>query len=80
MKKIFMFICMIIISFSLYAQNESLYDANYDAPATYSDFNIEQYEFQKIYLQYEEAIKTITDAIRKDEKSSFQKNRVWAFL
>lgn len=64
---------MIIISFSLYAQNESLYDANYDAPATYSDFNIEQYEFQKIYLQYEEAIKTITDAIRKDEKSSFQK-------
>ena len=59
MKKlaVFCFLIAIVIP-NVIAQNNPLYDVNYDPPKKIANYDNAFDEFQKIYLQYETAIKT----------------------
>lgn len=72
MKKIFFVCSAILVSNLCFAQNKSLFDVNYDAPKEIKSFDQEQYEFQKIYLQYEEALKNVAESIKAEEKSIYE--------
>lgn len=75
MKKRLFFIIflMFIASFNLVAQNNSLYDVNYDKPQNIVKYNEANETFQKIFLQYESAIAAAIDLIRKEEKERYFK-------
>lgn len=74
MKKLAVFCLLIAIVIpNVIAQNNPLYDVNYDAPKKIANYDNAFDEFQKIYLQYESAIKTTNDIIRQEEKEAYQK-------
>lgn len=56
-----------------FAQDNALYDVNYDEPGKTANYDDSLAEFQKIYLQYEDAIKTISIIIRQEEKEAYTK-------
>ena len=56
-----------------FAQDNALYDVNYDEPRKTANYDDSLAEFQKIYLQYEDAIKTISTIIRQEEKEAYTK-------
>lgn len=56
-----------------FAQDNALYDVNYDEPGKTANYDDSLAEFQKIYLQYEDAIKTTSTIIRKEEKEAYTK-------
>lgn len=56
-----------------FAQDNALYDVDYDEPGKTANYDDSLAEFQKIYLQYEDAIKTISTIIRKEEKEAYTK-------
>lgn len=64
---------MAIVMPHIFAQNNALYDANYDEPEKTANYDDSLAEFQKIYLQYENAIKTTGDIIRQEEKAAYLK-------
>lgn len=55
------------------AQNENLYDVNYDKPQKTVQYNEVNETFQKIFLQYESAIAIVGNVIRKEEKERYFK-------
>lgn len=72
MKKFAVIGLLIIVQIShIFAQANSLYDVNYDAPAITLDYDASLEVFQKIYLQYEDAITTAGNIIRKEERDSY---------
>lgn len=74
MKKLTVFCFLIAIGIpNVIAQNNPLYDVNYDAPEKIANYDNAFDEFQKVYLQYETAIKTTNDIIRQEEKEAYQK-------
>ena len=74
MKKLAVFCFLIAVGIpNVIAQNNPLYDVNYDAPEKIANYDNAFDEFQKIYLQYESAIKTTNDIIRQEEKEAYQK-------
>lgn len=74
MKKlsVFCFLIAIVIP-NVIAQNNPLYDVNYDEPLKTSNYDDSLAEFQKIYLQYEDAIKIAGNIIRQEEKDAYNK-------
>lgn len=72
MKKIAVFSILFATTVSLlFSQDNSLYDVNYDAPRRAIDYDGSLDVFQKIYLQYEDAITTAGNIIRKEERDSY---------
>lgn len=65
--KIILFLTLLLFNANLFAQNDSLYDVNYDRPESPMFENQRQSEFQEIYLQYEEAIHNIEKKVRAEE-------------
>ena len=57
----------------IFAQDNVLYDVNYDEPLKTSNYDDSLAEFQKIYLQYEDAIKIAGNIIRQEEKDAYNK-------
>lgn len=74
MKKlaVFCFLIAIVIP-NVIAQNNPLYDVNYDSPKKIANYDNAFDEFQKIYLQYEDAIKTTSTIIRQEERDAYNK-------
>ena len=74
MKKlaVFCFLIAIVIP-NVIAQNNPLYDVNYDPPKKIANYDNAFDEFQKIYLQYEDAIKTTSTIIRQEERDAYNK-------
>ena len=54
-----------IVMTHIFAQDNALYDVNYDKPGKTANYDDSFAEFQKIYLQYEDAIKTTSTIIQK---------------
>lgn len=72
MKKIAVFSILFATTVSLlFSHDNSLYDVNYDAPRRAIDYDGSLDVFQKIYLQYEDAITTAGNIIRKEERDSY---------
>lgn len=74
MKK---FIVLLIVSvlypsICMFAQNDALYDVNYDALEFVQTYDTNNKYFQEIFLQYEAAITTLTEKVRQKEKASYQ--------
>ena len=74
MKKLAV-ICLLMAIFMshIFAQDNALYDVNYDKPEKTAIYDDSMAEFQKIYLQYEDAIKITGDLIRQEEKDTYNK-------
>ncbi len=74
MKKLAV-ICLLmaIVMPHIFAQDNALYDVNYDKPEKTAIYDDSMAEFQKIYLQYEDAIKITGDLIRQEEKDTYNK-------
>lgn len=74
MKKLAVICLLIAIIMShIFAQDNVLYDVNYDEPLKTSNYDDSLAEFQKIYLQYEDAIKIAGNIIRQEEKDAYNK-------
>ena len=74
MKKLSVICLLIAIIMShIFAQDNALYDVNYDEPLKTSNYDDSLAEFQKIYLQYEDAIKIAGNIIRQEEKDAYNK-------
>ncbi|MDY4832351.1 MAG: hypothetical protein SO161_07455 [Treponema sp.] len=74
MKKLSVICLLIAIIMShIFAQDNTLYDVNYDEPLKTSNYDDSLAEFQKIYLQYEDAIKIAGNIIRQEEKDAYNK-------
>ena len=74
MKKLAVICLLIAIIMShIFAQDNVLYDVNYDEPLKTSNYDDSLAEFQKIYLQYEDAIKTTSTIIRQEERDTYNK-------
>ena len=74
MKKLSVICLLIAIIMShIFAQDNVLYDVNYDEPLKTSNYDDSLAEFQKIYLQYEDAIKIAGNIIRQEEKDAYNK-------
>lgn len=74
MKKLAVICLLIAIIMShIFAQDNVLYDVNYDEPLKTSNYDDSLAEFQKIYLQYEDAIKIADNIIRQEEKDAYNK-------
>lgn len=74
MKKLSVICLLIAIIMShIFAQDNMLYDVNYDEPLKTSNYDDSLAEFQKIYLQYEDAIKIAGNIIRQEEKDAYNK-------
>ena len=74
MKKLAV-ICLLIaiIMLHIFPQDNALYDVNYDEQLKTSNYDDSLAEFQKIYLQYEDAIKIAGNIIRQEEKDAYNK-------
>lgn len=74
MKKLAV-ICLLmaIVMPHIFAQDNALYDANYDEPLKTANYDDSLDMFQKIYLQYEDAIKITGNIIRQEEKDAYNK-------
>ena len=74
MKKLAVICLLIAIIMShIFAQDNMLYDVNYDESLKTSNYDDSLAEFQKIYLQYEDAIKIAGNIIRQEEKDAYNK-------
>lgn len=74
MKKLAVICFFIAIAMPhIFAQNNALYDANYDEPEKTAIYDDSLNAFQKIYLQYEDAITTAGNIIRQEEKAVYLK-------
>lgn len=62
-----------IVMTHIFAQDNALYDVNYDKPGKPANYDDSFAEFQKIYLQYEDAIKTTSTIIRQEERDAYNK-------
>lgn len=62
-----------IVMTHIFAQDNALYDVNYDKPGKTANYDDSFAEFQKIYLQYEDAIKTTSTIIRQEERDTYNK-------
>ena len=62
-----------IVMTHIFAQDNALYDVNYDKPGKTANYDDSFAEFQKIYLQYEDAIKTTSTIIRQEERDAYNK-------
>lgn len=62
-----------IVMTHIFAQDNALYDVNYDKPGKTANYDDSLAEFQKIYLQYEDAIKITGNLIRQEEKDIYNK-------
>jgi|GEM_PF-5536367 len=68
-------ICLLTVMFvtHIFAQENALYDVNYDEPERTADYDDSLNAFQKIYLQYEDAITTAGNIIRQEERAAYLK-------
>ena len=74
MKKLSVICLLIAIIMShIFAQDNALYDVNYDEQLKTSNYDDSLAEFQKIYLQYEDAIKIAGNIIRQEERDVYNK-------
>lgn len=62
-----------IVMTHIFAQDNALYDVNYDKLEKIPHYDDSLDVFQKIYLQYEDAIKTTGNIIRQEEKTAYLK-------
>lgn len=72
MKKTATVVLFGVLASGIYAQSQSPYDVNYDAPAIQRGYDEDVFAFQQIYLQYEDAVKAAEDRIREGERNYFE--------